>query len=184
MKQTLITLLTAFSLVAALTATTALAQNTAKNQAAMQGKGERHPKIRQAIRALEATKTDLQNAAHDFCGHRVEALEATNHAIKQLQLALSSDRAAAEPSGMPVLQLASYRPETSASGAAAQAGGKGGKQGAERHPMIRRAINALEGAKDDLEHAATDFHGHKAEALEATNRALNQLHAALACDKK
>jgi len=182
MKKTLITLLTAFSLAAALTATTALAQNTAKHQAARQEKGERHPKIRQAIRALEAARTDLQNAAHDFCGHRVEALEATNSAIKQLQLALGSDRAAVEPA--PGLQLASYQPETSASGVAAQTGGQGGKQGGERHPMIRRAINALEAAKDDLEHAATDFHGHKAEALEATHRALNQLHAALACDKK
>jgi hypothetical protein len=53
---------------------------------------ERHPKIRQAIRALEAAKDDMQHAAHDFGGHRVEALRACDEAIKQLQLALNYDK--------------------------------------------------------------------------------------------
>ncbi len=56
------------------------------------GGRERHPKIRQAINALERAKGDLQNAAHDFNGHRVEALEATNTAISRLQAALACDR--------------------------------------------------------------------------------------------
>lgn len=53
---------------------------------------ERHPKIRQAIRALQGAKEDLQDASHDFGGHRVEALEAVNNALKQLQLALEADK--------------------------------------------------------------------------------------------
>jgi hypothetical protein len=52
---------------------------------------EQHPLIRRAMAALQAARTDLQNAAHDYCGHRVEALEATNAALAQLQQALACD---------------------------------------------------------------------------------------------
>ena len=53
----------------------------------------------------------------------------------------------------------------------------------ERHPAIRKAIGALEAAKSDLEHAAHDFGGHRVEAIEAINRALDQLHKALEYDR-
>jgi F0F1-type ATP synthase membrane subunit b/b' len=53
---------------------------------------ERHPKIHAAITALEAAKTDMQAAAHDFGGHRVAALASCDEAIKQLQLALQYDQ--------------------------------------------------------------------------------------------
>lgn len=53
---------------------------------------ERHPEIRGAIRALERAKAHLEHAAHDFGGHRAEALEAVNNAIKQLQEALKYDK--------------------------------------------------------------------------------------------
>jgi len=54
----------------------------------------------------------------------------------------------------------------------------------ERHPAIRAAINALEKAKVDLEHAAHDFGGHRAEALKAVDYAIKQLREALEYDKK
>ncbi len=54
----------------------------------------------------------------------------------------------------------------------------------EPHPAIRAAIEALEKAKYDLQHAAHDFGGHRAEALEAVDNAIKQLHAALEYDKK
>jgi hypothetical protein len=50
---------------------------------------ERHPKIREAIRALDAAKDDLNHAAHDFGGHRVDALRACDNAIAQLRTCLS-----------------------------------------------------------------------------------------------
>jgi hypothetical protein len=53
---------------------------------------ERHPLIRQAIIALEAARRDLNNAAHDYCGHRVQALDAVNRALTQLKLALECDK--------------------------------------------------------------------------------------------
>ena len=53
---------------------------------------EQHPHIRQAIRELNEAKHELQTAAHDFGGHRVEALRACDDAIHQLQLALQYDK--------------------------------------------------------------------------------------------
>jgi hypothetical protein len=53
---------------------------------------ERHPAIRNAIRALERAKADMQHADHDFGGHRVEALEACERAIAQLKMALQFDK--------------------------------------------------------------------------------------------
>jgi hypothetical protein len=53
---------------------------------------ERHPNIRKAITALEAAKIDLERADRDFGGHRAEALEAVNNAIKQLGIALQYDK--------------------------------------------------------------------------------------------
>jgi hypothetical protein len=53
---------------------------------------ERHPKIHQAIAALEAAKVDMQRADHDFGGHRKAALEECDKAIAQLRLALQYDK--------------------------------------------------------------------------------------------
>jgi hypothetical protein len=54
----------------------------------------------------------------------------------------------------------------------------------ERHPAIRAAINALQKAKADLQHADHDFGGHRAEALESIDRAMNQLRLALQSDRR
>jgi hypothetical protein len=56
------------------------------------GGRERHPHIRAAIRELEEAKKELQTAAHDFGGHRVEAIEAIDNALKQLRQALQYDK--------------------------------------------------------------------------------------------
>jgi hypothetical protein len=53
---------------------------------------ERHPEIREALEALRRAKEHMEHAAHDFGGHRVEAIEATDRAIKQLELCLKYDR--------------------------------------------------------------------------------------------
>jgi len=53
---------------------------------------EPHPEIRAAIRSLERARDHLQHAAHDFGGHRVEAIAAIDAALKQLRLALDFDK--------------------------------------------------------------------------------------------
>jgi hypothetical protein len=54
----------------------------------------------------------------------------------------------------------------------------------ERHPEIRKAIASLERAKYDLQHANHDFGGHRADALAATDKAIEQLKLALQYDKQ
>lgn len=53
---------------------------------------ERHPAINAAVDALVKARFDLQHAAHDFGGHRVKAIEATDAAIEQLKICLKYDR--------------------------------------------------------------------------------------------
>jgi hypothetical protein len=53
---------------------------------------EHHPRIRKALDALRYAREDLEHAAHDFGGHRVDAIRAIDDAISQLKLALQYDR--------------------------------------------------------------------------------------------
>lgn len=53
---------------------------------------EPHPQIREALGALRSAKEHLEHAAHDFGGHRVEALKATDEAIRQLEVCLKFDK--------------------------------------------------------------------------------------------
>jgi hypothetical protein len=53
---------------------------------------EPHPEIREAIAALRRAKGHMEHAAHDFGGHRVDALRATDDAIHQLELCLKFDK--------------------------------------------------------------------------------------------
>jgi hypothetical protein len=57
-------------------------------------------------------------------------------------------------------------------------------EGGERHPNIRRAIEALRAARNDLEHADHDFGGHRVEAMRAVDRAIEQLQVALRFDNR
>jgi len=51
-----------------------------------------HPEIREALAALRRAKAHMEGAAHDFGGHRVDALKATDEAIRQLEICLKFDR--------------------------------------------------------------------------------------------
>ena len=53
---------------------------------------EPHPEIREAIASLHHAKEHLEHAAHDFGGHRVEAIRATDVAIHQLEECLRYDK--------------------------------------------------------------------------------------------
>jgi hypothetical protein len=53
---------------------------------------EHHPEIRQAIAALRRAKEHMEHSDHDFGGHRIEAIRATDEAIRQLEFCLKYDR--------------------------------------------------------------------------------------------
>jgi len=55
---------------------------SAQNEKAM------HPRIAAANEALKDARAYMQEAPHDFGGHRADAIRATDNAIKQLDLAL------------------------------------------------------------------------------------------------
>ena len=69
-------------------ATAALPATPAVNASA----AEPHPQIREAIASLRRAKEHMEHAAHDFGGHRVEALRATEEAIRQLETCLKYDK--------------------------------------------------------------------------------------------
>jgi len=50
------------------------------------------PNIHHAIEALQNAMHDMEKADHDFCGHKVEAMEATRRAIEQLRRAEECDQ--------------------------------------------------------------------------------------------
>jgi len=49
------------------------------------------------------------------------------------------------------------------------------------YPHMRAAANELREAKNELQHAAHDFCGHRADAVRATDAALRQINEAIAC---
>jgi len=53
---------------------------------------ERHPEIRAAIDSLERARAHMKEAAHDFGGHKEEALRATDEAIRQLKICMEYDK--------------------------------------------------------------------------------------------
>jgi hypothetical protein len=53
---------------------------------------EPHPEIREAIAALRSARGHMDRSAHDFGGHRIEALKATDEALRQLQICLKYDK--------------------------------------------------------------------------------------------
>jgi hypothetical protein len=88
MKKSLMPLLLAVGFGVSMLSFPAFAEN------AQQEKGQ-HPRIAKAIAQIEDAIQYMEAAPHDFGGHRVEAIQASREAVKQLHLALQY-RAAAD----------------------------------------------------------------------------------------
>ena len=56
------------------------------------GRMEKHPELIMSLRHLNAAKNTLQKASRDFDGHREKAVDLTNQAIKEVELAIASDK--------------------------------------------------------------------------------------------
>jgi hypothetical protein len=48
----------------------------------------KHPQIEDALAALHNAKDHLEHAAHDFGGHRVDAIKAIDEADRQLRICM------------------------------------------------------------------------------------------------
>jgi hypothetical protein len=53
---------------------------------------EPHPEIREALESLRRARRHMAEAAHDFGGHKADALRATDEAIHQLEICMKFDR--------------------------------------------------------------------------------------------
>jgi hypothetical protein len=74
------------------TAPAAVPAATPQPAAAPAAVPEPHPEIREAMESLRRAKDHLEHAAHDFGGHRVEAIKAIDESLHQLQDCLKYDR--------------------------------------------------------------------------------------------
>jgi hypothetical protein len=54
-----------------------------------------------------------------------------------------------------------------------------GKHAGKGHPEIHHAMHKLQGAKNDLEHAAHDYQGHRTKAVQDIDAAMSELQQAL-----
>jgi hypothetical protein len=59
---------------------------------AREKEAEHHPHIHKAIQELREARKELKEADHDFKGHRDEAIEDCDKAIKQLEICLKVDK--------------------------------------------------------------------------------------------
>lgn len=50
---------------------------------------ERHPHIDEALESMRAAKHHLEEAEHDFGGHRGKAIEHLNRAIREAEICMS-----------------------------------------------------------------------------------------------
>ncbi len=118
---------------------------------------EEHPRMHAAVYEMRHARTELKEAAHDFGGHRVKALEALDAAILQVDEALKAvgDNAkGVEPAKDVYKNYAN-------------------------HPHIRHALAEARLARDELKEAAHDYKGHRAKAVKALDVVINQLEKAL-----
>jgi hypothetical protein len=76
------------------------------------------------------------------------------------------------------------RAHAQAAQAPTRAQGAARKERNEQHPRIHAAIKELEEAKKELQAAPHDFGGHRADAVVAVDKAIEQLRLALQYDKK
>jgi hypothetical protein len=53
---------------------------------------EKHPELRRALRQLNNAETSLKSGAHDYSGHREQALDLVQKAISEVQQAITSDK--------------------------------------------------------------------------------------------
>ena len=111
------------------------------------------PNMQAARGNLINARNELQRATADKGGHRANAIGLVNSAIAEVNAGIGFDRRHNHPS--------SLSPEALFAGAPDQ-------------PHMQNALNSLESAKDDLNHATADKGGHRAKALDYVRDAISE----------
>jgi hypothetical protein len=117
----------------------------------------KHPRLHFALHELREARRELKEAAHDFGGHRLKALEAVEAAIVQVKKCLEA--VGEKPTGLaPKAEV--YKKY-------------------KHFPHIHHALHELREAKHALEKAPHDFGGHRLQAIRDIDRAIHQLEEAI-----
>jgi hypothetical protein len=70
----------------------ALAQNRKTKTTKPTARNLNYPKIRAAISSLEAARAELERADGDFGGHKKDAVDSIDKALKEMRLALQFEK--------------------------------------------------------------------------------------------
>ncbi len=107
--------------------------------------------LHMAIHSLTRARAELEGAKHDFGGRRTDALRAVDDALREVRLALGQE-----------------------TGPYANAPREERRERNELHA----AVQSLERARADMEHATHNFGGRRTEVLRAVDNALRELRLA------
>jgi len=119
---------------------------------------ETHSRIHITVAELRNARTELQEARHDFGGHRVKALQEVDAAIVQLEKALLFADDKHPFKGTPTVDRARKY---------------------EHFPHIHQALHELRETRTELKEARHDFGGHRVQALKDVNATIVQLETCL-----
>jgi len=65
---------------------------TLKSGAHVRDRHEHHPELQRAIHKLKIAKADLERNKHVSSGHETKAIQAIDHAIEEIRLAVNYDK--------------------------------------------------------------------------------------------
>jgi hypothetical protein len=114
--------------------------------------------LTQALQTIHATRIVLENADHDYGGHRAAAVKALGGAQHQLRLALGIKGVKG--------------PKTPKSNPMPEAQALSDMQLAQAIPVLKQTITTMN-------NASNDYRGHRADAVRDLNEAISQLEKAL-----
>ena len=122
---------------------------------------QQHPQMEAALASLRNARDRLHAAATAYGGHRSNAERLAGEAIVEVRKALSYAQTKHAGNPQPPPMATGQRPAV-----------KG-------YPEMHAALAALRTARNHLQNAAKNFAGHRVNALNLTDRAINECIAAL-----
>jgi Purple acid Phosphatase, N-terminal domain len=124
-----------------------------------------HPMIREAQQALQQARNELSQAAPQFAGHREKALEHVNLAMQELNQALQFAAQQGTPNRYNAANDQGYVQPMASSGV-----------NNSNYPRMTDAQRALEQARNALQQASNQFGGHKQNAIQHIDDALQEIN--------
>jgi hypothetical protein len=117
------------------------------------------PFMKNARNDLNKAKSELRKATPDKGGHRVNAINLVNRAIAQVNAGIKYDRRNSHAE--------IFRNENAAD-----------------QPHMQKALDHLRNARENLQKATADKGGHRQNALDLVNQAIDEVQRGIAADRR